>query len=83
MSILSGEVLGLRIKNMKAKDGLVRRLQNTLTVSLQRGKTPPTSVLWPIRLRLQNIPTASLQSGKTPPTSILDMTLNNLMVILQ
>ena len=34
-------------------------LWNTPTASLQRGKTPPRSILWPSRLGLQNILTAS------------------------
>ena len=47
--------------------GWGQRLQNTPTVSLQRGKTSPTSVLWPTCLGLQNTLTASLLRGKTPP----------------
>ena len=45
--------------------------QNTLTASLQRGKTPPASILWPSQLGLSNIPTSSLQRGKTSPTNSL------------
>ena len=37
---------------------------------------------WPSRLGLQNTPTSSLQKGKTTPTSVLDMTLNNLMIVM-
>ena len=54
-----------------------------LTASLQRGKTPPISVLdtilsyiWASRLRQQNTPTESLQKDKISPKSVLDMTLD-------
>ena len=41
------------------------------TASLQRGKTSPTSVLWPSKLRLYNTPTLYLQRDKTSPMSVL------------
>ena len=46
-------------------------LQNMPKESLQRSKTPQTSVLWPSRLGLQNTPKQSLQRSKTPQTSVL------------
>ena len=36
-----------------------------------------------VGLGLMNIPTTSLQRGKTPPTNVQDITLNNLIVLLQ
>ena len=40
-------------------------LQNTLTSSLRRSKTPPNED-WPSQRALQNTPIASLPKGKTP-----------------
>ena len=41
-------------------------LQNTLTATLQRDKTSPTSVLWPSQMELQNTQTAYLQRLRLP-----------------
>ena len=43
----------------------------TPTVSLQRGKTLLTSILWPSRLGLHNTSTVSMQKGETSPTNFM------------
>ena len=47
-----------------------RGLSNTPTASLQRAKTPPTSVS-PSRMGLRITPNASLHRGKTPTRKVL------------
>ena len=49
----------------------------------REGNLPQWVSWWLSWLELHNTPTASLQKGRTSLTSFLDMTLNNLMLMLQ
>ena len=83
------DTIKIFVKNEKELETFIQtwlsrlELYNRPTVFLQRGKTPPTSVLVAQSAGAAEYNDCISAEGKTLPKRVLDMTLNNLMVMLQ